>query len=149
MIIVIITIIIIWFSCRRKVSSNVFINCHDTRENAARFWRWWVLATVVKMWKIRQIHWDQCTVILSLCIQSDLFLSATQQTHNVATTSLQRRCNVTTLQRRCNVVVRRVCVCWVFHTQPLIKLNCAMRKGIFGVIRTIKIPISQWSHTVW
>ena len=28
-----------------------------------------------------------------------------QQTHNVETTSLQRRCNVVTLQRRCNDVV--------------------------------------------
>ena len=46
----------------------------------------------------------------------------TQQTHNVATTSLQRRCNVTTQQRRCNVttlqrrcndVVWMLCVCWV------------------------------------
>ena len=40
-----------------------------------------------------------------------------QQTHNVVTTSLQRRCNVTTLQRRCNDVVATLCVCWVvfFH----------------------------------
>ena len=36
----------------------------------------------------------------------------TQQTHNVTTTSLQRRCNVTTLQRRCNDIVRTLCVCW-------------------------------------
>ena len=36
----------------------------------------------------------------------------TQQTHNVITTSLQRRCNVTPLQRRCNDVVATLCVCW-------------------------------------
>ena len=35
-----------------------------------------------------------------------------QQTHNVATKSLQRRCNVTTLQRRCNDVVETLRVCW-------------------------------------
>ena len=33
-------------------------------------------------------------------------------TGNVATTSLQRRCNVTTLQRRCNDVVVTSCVYW-------------------------------------
>ena len=32
--------------------------------------------------------------------------------HNVATTSLQRHCNVTTLQRRCNEVDAMLCVCW-------------------------------------
>ena len=37
----------------------------------------------------------------------------TQQTHSVATTLLQRRCNVTTLQRRCYDVVWTLCVCWV------------------------------------
>ena len=36
----------------------------------------------------------------------------TQQAHNVATTSLQRRCNVMTLQRRCNDVDGTLCVCW-------------------------------------
>ena len=36
-------------------------------------------------------------------------LAAAQQTHNVATTSLQRRCNVT---RRCSDVVGTLCVCW-------------------------------------
>ena len=40
-------------------------------------------------------------------------VKATQQTHNVATKSLQRRCNVTTLQRRCNDVVVTLGVCWV------------------------------------
>ena len=39
-------------------------------------------------------------------------LLGTQQTHNVVTTSLQRRCNVMTLQRRCNDVTV-LCVCWV------------------------------------
>ena len=34
----------------------------------------------------------------------------TQQTYNVSTTSLQRRCNVTTLQRRCNDVGVTLCV---------------------------------------
>ena len=33
-------------------------------------------------------------------------------THNVPTTSLQRRCNVVTLQRRCNDVVATLYVCW-------------------------------------
>ena len=41
-----------------------------------------------------------------------LFLH-TKQTHNVAGTSLKRRCNVTTLQRRCNDVIATLCVCWV------------------------------------
>ena len=36
----------------------------------------------------------------------------TQQTHNVAGTSLQRRCNVLTLRRRCNDIVATVCVYW-------------------------------------
>ena len=35
-----------------------------------------------------------------------------QRTHNIAGTSLPRRCNVTTLQRRCNDVVATLCVCW-------------------------------------
>ena len=35
-----------------------------------------------------------------------------QQTHNVAGTSLERRCNVTTLQRLCNDVVATLRVCW-------------------------------------
>ena len=34
-----------------------------------------------------------------------VFGMSSQQTHNVATTSLQRSCNVVTLQRRCNDVV--------------------------------------------
>ena len=42
-----------------------------------------------------------------------------QETHNVATTSLQRRCNVTTLQRRCNDVVRTLCVCWEISQPPI------------------------------
>ena len=33
-----------------------------------------------------------------------VILTLTQQTHNVAITSLQRRCNVVALQRRCNDV---------------------------------------------
>ena len=37
---------------------------------------------------------------------------STQQTYNVAATSLQRRCNVVTLQRLCNDVVITLCVCW-------------------------------------
>ena len=36
----------------------------------------------------------------------------TKQTHNVLTTSLQRRCEVVMLQRRCNDVVATLCVCW-------------------------------------
>ena len=39
-----------------------------------------------------------------------------QQTTNVGTTSLQRRCNVVTLQRRCNDVVTTLCVCWDIST---------------------------------
>ena len=39
-------------------------------------------------------------------------LFTTQQTHNVATTSLQRRCNVMTMQRRFNDVGRTLCVFW-------------------------------------
>ena len=34
-----------------------------------------------------------------------------QQTHNVASTLLQRRCNVVTLQR----VVTTLCVCWAYN----------------------------------
>ena len=42
--------------------------------------------------------------------------TSTQQTHNVPTTSLQRRCNVVTLQSRCNDVVPTLFVCWVIRT---------------------------------
>ena len=42
----------------------------------------------------------------------------TQQSHNVTTTSLQRRCNVMTLQRRCYDVIVTLCVCWVFFSRP-------------------------------
>ena len=38
--------------------------------------------------------------------------------HNVATTSLQRRCNVVTLQRRCKGVPSTLCVCWVGVPSP-------------------------------
>ena len=38
-----------------------------------------------------------------------------QQTHNVAGTSLQRRCKVSALQRHCNGVVGTLCICWAFH----------------------------------
>ena len=48
----------------------------------------------------------------------------TQQTHNQATTSLQRRCNVVTLQRRCNDVVARLCVCWASLGMPLHPAVC-------------------------
>ena len=39
-------------------------------------------------------------------------LKYSQQTHNVETTSLQRRCNVVMLQRRCKDVVSTLCVYW-------------------------------------
>ena len=39
---------------------------------------------------------------------------STQQTHNVATTVLQCRCNVATLQRHCNNIVVTLYVYWVF-----------------------------------
>ena len=57
-----------------------------------------------------------------LCSNS---IGPTQQTHDVATTSLQRRCNVVTLQRRCYDVVYLLdmaqqetnsCVCVCVHT---------------------------------
>ena len=54
----------------------------------------------------------RCTFIVH-----HLFEGASQQTHNVATTSLQRRCNVVTLQRRCNDVFARLCVCWASSIQ--------------------------------
>ena len=41
-----------------------------------------------------------------------------QQTRNVAGTSLQHRCNVRTLQRRCNAVVATLCVCWEYSKLP-------------------------------
>ena len=57
-------------------------------------------------------HWNAIqTLIQRPDVESTLFQRAsaekasTQQIHNVATTSLQRRCNVVTLQRRCNDVV--------------------------------------------
>ena len=45
-----------------------------------------------------------------------------QQTHNVTTTSLQRRCNVVTLHRRCNDVPATLCVCW--EVPVLVLLFC-------------------------
>ena len=50
--------------------------------------------------------------LVSLIELGSLNAAECQQTHNVAKTSLQRRCNVTTLQRRCNDVVATLCVCW-------------------------------------
>ena len=45
--------------------------------------------------------------------------TSTQQTQNVATTSLQRRCN---MQRRCNDVA--TCVCWVDVVTTLLQRLC-------------------------
>ena len=48
---------------------------------------------------------------------------SSQQTHNVPSTSLQRRCNVMTLQRRCKDVVATLCACWVIcHLLSLINV---------------------------
>ena len=55
-------------------------------------------------------------------------LGVSQQTHNVATTSLQRLCNVVTLQRRYNNVPATLCVCWVTALGFLITDN--MHKDI-------------------
>ena len=61
--------------------------------------------------------------------------ATTQQTHDVATTSLQRRCNVVTLQRRCNDVTATLCVCWGETVSP-------------GYMRTVKIQNSQRGNIV-
>ena len=65
-------------------------------------------------------------------------METTQQTYNVATTSLQRCCNVVTLQRRCKDVVATLCVCW----EPLKciehKRCLAGRKGNRCVILFVK-----------
>ena len=63
----------------------------------------------------------QRKVISALHRQSDKNLA--KQTHNIATTSLQRRCNLTTLQRRCNDVVRTLCDCWDVHFESLDTLS--------------------------
>ena len=47
--------------------------------------------------------------------------SDSKQTHNLATTLLQRRCNVKTLQRRCNDVDATLCVSWVLIDLPPLK----------------------------
>ena len=44
------------------------------------------------------------------------FVLSLTRKHNVAGTSLHRRCNVTTLQRRYNDVVATLSVCWVLVT---------------------------------
>ena len=51
---------------------------------------------------------------------------AAQQTHNVITMSLQRRCNVTTLQRRCNDVDATLCVCWEVSNLIFFRCPCAL-----------------------
>ena len=49
------------------------------------------------------LQWQGCYSTLTTLVKRFI---PTQQTHNVVTASLQRRCSVTTLQRRCNDVVR-------------------------------------------
>ena len=70
-------------------------------------------------------------------------LVSTQQTHNVATTSLQRRCNVVTLQWRCKDVVITLCVCWgdllcSLNKTKRILMNFVMRAAIFEYISCLK-----------
>ena len=79
-----------------------------------------------------------------------VFGMSSQQTHNVATTSLQRRCNVVTLQRRCNDVVclldyhllrgRRSCLlCF-----SLVCILCAVRLSLFSFPLSIFGRICDW-----
>ena len=58
-----------------------------------------------------------------------------QQTHNVLTTTLQRRCNVVTLQRRRNDVVATLCVCLLFRwtAKTLIKQHKSAGELAFAV----------------
>ena len=60
----------------------------------------------------------------------------TQQTYNVAITSLQRRCNVVTLQRRFNDVPATLCVCWVYGTNILIQTQNMSRNSRAKIVCT-------------
>ena len=69
----------------------------------------------------------ECIGVYVYEIKKPLSLLVSKQTHNVATTSLQRRCNVTTLQRRCNDVVRTLYVYWYMLTVKMTKEHNMLR----------------------
>ena len=70
-----------------------------------------------------------------------------QQTHNVAGTSLKRCCNVTTLQRRCNDVVATLCVCWVW-TATSGNQHCAPSKDTDQPAHTRSL-IRTFTGRIW
>ena len=74
-------------------------------------------------------------------------------THNVQTTSLQRRCNVVTLQRRCNDVVVTLCVCWASlpgyiqlekSLSPLKIERCSL---VFNFVMLSRFHCREWLNT--
>ena len=78
--------------------------------------------------------------IYIIIVLAAAYFAPTEQTHNVATTSLQRRCNVATLQRRCNDVV-----CLLGRVKKMISV-CFPQS-----LNYITIPAGTWclDKVVW
>ena len=84
-----------------------------------------------------------------------VLLKLSQQTHDVTTTSLQRRCNIMTLQRRCNHVVATLFVCWVLSIGLHFDANVDCQKNsvytfffFFFFFATYSIISSQFVWTL-